>query len=47
MPRGHGRRYIKDMAGITAPLKWLLKKDMPWARNWGDEQQQAIDKLKR
>jgi hypothetical protein len=42
---GFLRRYIADMAQIAAPLNRLLKKETPW--DWGDEQQQAFDKLKR
>ena len=42
---GFCRRYIADLAQISAPLNVLLKKGAPW--QWGADQQKAFDKLKR
>ena len=42
---GFCRRYIADLAQISAPLNGLLKKGAAW--HWGAEQQKAFDKLKR
>ena len=42
---GFLRRYIADLAQISAPLNILLKKGVEW--QWGAAQQRAFDKLKR
>ena len=42
---GFLRRYIADLAQISAPLNILLKKGVDW--QWGAAQQRAFDKLKR
>ena len=39
------RRFIKDFSEITRPMNDLTKKNTPW--NWGMEQQQAFDILKK
>jgi hypothetical protein len=40
------RRWITDFSGTTAPLTDMLKKDVVWARDWGDVQDAAVMKLK-
>ena len=39
------RRFIKDFAWIARPMNILMRKDLKW--QWGQEQQQAFNKLKR
>ena len=39
------RSFIKDFAQVARPMNMLTKKDIKW--QWGREQQQAFDKLKR
>jgi len=38
------RRFIKDFAQVARPMNMLTKKDVKW--QWGQEQQQAFNKLK-
>lgn len=42
---GFFRKYVKDYAIISAPLRKLLKKDVK-KFYWGDEQQSAFEKLR-
>ena len=37
--------YIKDFAWVARPMNMLTKKDVKW--QWGNEQQQVFDELKR
>ena len=39
------RRFIKDFAKVARPINVLTRKDVKW--KWGEEQEQAFDKLKR
>ena len=39
------RRFIKDYSQITTPLTRLTRKEVQW--EWGDQQQQAFDTLKK
>ncbi|ROT64342.1 hypothetical protein C7M84_017686, partial [Penaeus vannamei] len=41
---GFYRPFIKDYGRITAPLTYLLKKDIPW--HWDEEQVNAFRMLK-
>ena len=39
------RRFIKGFAQVARPMNMLMKKDMK--QQWGEEQQQAFDELKK
>ena len=39
------RRFIKDFAWVARPINTLTRKNVKW--QWGSEQQQAFNELKR
>jgi len=39
------RRFIKDFVKVARPMNMLTRKDVKW--QWGEEQEQAFDELKR
>jgi transposase InsO family protein len=42
---GYFRKFVQNFASITQPLTKLLKSNCPW--QWDDEQQNAVDQIKR
>jgi hypothetical protein len=43
---GYYRKFIKDYAAVTAPLRAMLSADTKWS-TWGDPQRQACQEIKR
>ena len=37
-------RFIKDYSTLTAPLRWLTKKNVPFS--WGKREQEAFESIK-